>query len=107
MLKTVLVGLAMLVSTSVAMANCYEGIGCDDSDNFQRSDLRRLSCHALWEVRNTIYQQNGYCFETDQAIANFGNEGCYVTSQAAVRLNAYERDNVATIRNVERSKGCN
>ena len=105
--KTLLVALAMLASTGAAMANCYENIGCDDSDRFQRSDLRRLSCQSLWEVRNWIYKQNGFCFQTDRAASYFGNQGCYVTSQAAVRLNAYERDNVAAIRAVERAKGCN
>ena len=106
-LETVLVAVAMLVSTGSAMANCYEGIGCDDSDYFQRSDLRQLSCQSLWEVRNFIYKQNGFCFSTTRAQRAFGNEGCWITKQSQVRLNAVERDNVATIAAVEKSKGCN
>lgn len=105
--KTLLVALAMLASTGAAMANCYEIIGCDDSDEFQRSDLRRLSCQSLYEVRNLIYKQNGFCFSTARAQNTFGNEGCWITKQSQVRLNAIERDNVATIAAVERSKGCN
>lgn len=106
-LKSLIVAVAMLASTGAAMANCYEIIGCDDSEYFQRSDLRQLSCQSLWEVRNLIYQQNGYCFSTARAQQAFGNAGCTITKQSAVRLNAYERENVAQIVAVERAKGCN
>lgn len=106
-LRSLLVAMTLLAATGPAMANCYEVIGCDDSDYFQRNDLRQLSCQSLWEVRNLIYQQNGYCFKTDRARAVFSNEGCWITDQGKVSLNAYERDNVATIAAVERSKGCN
>lgn len=57
-------------------------------------------------MRNTIYKENGYCFQTERAIAAFGNEGCSITNQAQVRLNAFERHNVALIKKVERRKGC-
>lgn len=107
MLKGFVVTLAMLASMSSAMANCYEVIGCDDSDYFARGDLRQLSCQSLWEVRNWIYKQNGYCFSTRRAQNTFGNDGCWITDQGSVRLNAYERENVATIAAVEKSKGCN
>ena len=106
-IKTVALALSMLAATGPAMANCYETIGCDDSDYFSRSDLRQFSCQALWEVRNAIYDQNGFCFQTERAARFFGNAGCWVDDQGQVRLNAYERENVATIRSVERSKGCN
>lgn len=106
-LRTMMVAVAMLASTASAMANCYEIIGCDDSDYFQRADLRRLSCQSLYEVRNLIYKQNGFCFSTTRAQRTFGNEGCWITKQSQVRLNAVERDNVAAIVAVERTKGCN
>lgn len=105
-LKSLLAAAAVLAMTGPAMANCYEIIGCDDSDYFARGDLRQLSCQSLWEVRNLIYQQNGYCFQTNRAKRVFSNEGCWITDQAKVSLNAYERENVATIAAVERSKGC-
>jgi hypothetical protein len=105
--KTMLIAAAMLASTGSAMANCYEDIGCDDSQYFSRGDLRQLSCQALWEVRNLVYQQNGYCFSTRRAQQAFGNESCWITKQSQVRLNAYERENVAEIAAVEKSKGCN
>lgn len=106
-LKKWLVAVALLASTSAAMANCYEDIGCDDSDYFRRADLRQLSCQSLYEVRNLIYQQNGFCFATNRAKRTFGNQGCWVTKQSQVRLNAVERANVATIAAVESANGCN
>jgi len=105
-IKTLVLALAMVAATGPAMANCYEGIGCDDGDYFSRGDLRQLSCQALWEVRNAIYDQNGFCFQTDRAARFFGNAGCSVNNQSQVRLNVYERSNVEAIRSVERSKGC-
>ncbi|PXA99054.1 YARHG domain-containing protein [Nostoc sp. 3335mG] len=97
----------MLAGVNAAFANCYEVIGCDDSDYFARGDLRQLSCQSLWEVRNWIYKQNGYCFSTQRAKASFGNAGCWITDQGQVKLNVYERENVATIAQVEKAKGCN
>ena len=105
-LRTILVAAAMLASTGAATANCYEIIGCDDSDYFRPADLRQLSCQSLWEVRNLIYQQNGYCFQTDRAKRAFGNAGCWITDQSEVRLNAYERENVGRIVAAENAKGC-
>ena len=57
-------------------------------------------------MRNIIYKDNGYCFQTEAAIAAFGNQGCSITNQSKVRLNSFERYNVALIRKVERRKGC-
>ena len=105
-LRTFAVALAMLAGTGAATANCYEDLGCDDGRYFTRGEMRPLSCKVLWELRNAIYANNGYCFQTQRAINAFGNNGCYVTDQASVSLNAYERENVAVIRNAERSKGC-
>lgn len=105
-LKSALVITAMLLGTGSATANCYEGIGCDDSGYFPRSELRQLSCQSLWEVRNLIYQQNGYCFQTARALQSFDNTGCWITNQAQVKLNIYERENVARIAAVEKARGC-
>jgi hypothetical protein len=104
--KALFAAAAILIGTLPAMANCYEDIGCDDSEYFARGDLRQLSCQSLWEVRNLIYAQNGYCFQTHRGRAAFSNEGCWITDQGSVRLNAYERENVATIQSVEKAKGC-
>jgi hypothetical protein len=107
-MRRVLIAFATLAAmTGSAMANCYEIIGCDDSEYFSRPALRQLSCQALWEVRNLIYQQNGYCFQTERAQKVFDNSGCWITDQAAVRLNVYERSNVARIVEIEKARGCN
>jgi hypothetical protein len=95
-----------LAVTGPVLADCYEDIGCTDSDVFSRSDLRQLSCENLWEVRNEIYYENGYCFQTDRAIDFFGNDECHVTNQSRVRLNSVERQNVQSIVAVERQKHC-
>ena len=42
----------------------------------------------LWEVRNWIYKENGYCFHTPKAIKAFGNAGCKYDDAADVPLNA-------------------
>jgi hypothetical protein len=105
-LKTLLVVAAMLAGTGAATANCYDGLGCDDSTYFPVNVLKQASCQQLWEARNLIYQQNGYCFQTNRARQVFSNDGCYITDQASVRLNVYERENVARIQQAERSKGC-
>lgn len=89
-----------------ALANCYEIIGCDDSERFTQGALRQLGCQQLWETRNMIYKQNGYCFATQRAVDTFGNDGCYEDNQAAVRLNAFERYNVQAIKKAEARKGC-
>ena len=89
-----------------AEANCYELIGCSNKDYYKLSALMQLGCQPLWEVRNWIYKENGYCFHTSKAIAAFGNAGCKYDDAADVPLNAAERHNVATIKKAEAKKGC-
>jgi hypothetical protein len=96
----------LLPSPTSARANCYELIGCTNSDYFKLSQLRQLSCQILWEVRNRIYKENGYCFHTQKAIQVFGNAGCKYDDAGDVPLNAAERHNVAAIKKVEAKKGC-
>lgn len=89
-----------------ARAACFEGIGCTDSERMTLSSLRQLSCDSLWTARNTIYYENGYCFATARGRANFSNDGCTTSNQAAIRLNSYERANVQSIKKVEQQEGC-
>jgi YARHG domain len=93
-------------SATPAKANCYELIGCTYKDKFKKKDLMQLSCQILWEVRNTIYKQNGYCFKTPKAINFFGNAGCKYDNAADVPLNGVEAHNVNAIKKVEAKKGC-
>jgi hypothetical protein len=100
------IGAALVVSPSPARANCYELIGCTDKDYFQAAQLKQLSCQILWEVRNTIYKVNGYCFHTKKAIKAFGNAGCQIDAMGKVPLNAAESHNVIAIKKAEAKKGC-
>ena len=105
--KLLIAAVMALGATGPALANCYEDIGCDDSEYFTKSDLRELSCQALWEVRNGIYFQNGYCFKTKKAIRFFGNDECEYDDAADISFNKYEQRNISTITSVESQKGCN
>jgi len=89
-----------------ARANCYELIGCTHKDYFKAYKLKQLSCQILWEVRNTIYKENGYCFHTAKGIKFFGNAGCKYDDAGAVPLNKAESYNVNAIKKVEQKKGC-
>ncbi len=99
-------GATLVASPSPAQANCYELIGCTNTDYFKTSQLKQLSCQILWEVRNTIYKENGYCFHTQKAIDAFGNAGCKFDNAGDVPLNAAEHHNVSAIKKVEAKKGC-
>ncbi len=99
--------LAFGVAAAPANAACYEVQGCTDSAYFsERFLMREGHCDVLWEIRNRIYKENGYCFRTPRGIAAFGNAGCRHDDINAVPLNQYERANVAAIARVERMKGC-
>jgi hypothetical protein len=95
-----------LIAASPAMSACFELIGCTDSEYFTDAQLRRLSCDALWTVRNTIFDENGYCFQTAKGKAVFSNVGCKYTVSGNVPLNKYERANVERVRVAEARKGC-
>ncbi len=86
---------------------CYEVIGCASTQYFPKSELKQLGCQNLWYVRNRIYKDAGYCFKTQTGINEMGNTGCHINNQAAVPLTAIEASNVAAVRSVEKSKGCN
>lgn len=94
-------------ATGPALANCYEDIGCSDSDYYRKSDLRELDCDVLWELRNEIYYENGYCFKTKKAIRFFGNDECEYDDAEDIRFNRYEQRNISTIASVEKELQCN
>ena len=60
------------------------------------------SCEQLWKERNSIYADNGYCFETAKAIAVFGH-GCFPPYG---RLKALDKGLVAEVESWEHRKGC-
>jgi len=98
--------LVVLLAPAPARANCYELIGCTNTDYFKSYQLKQLGCQILWDVRNTIYKENGYCFHTQKTINYFGNAGCKYDDVALVPLNHVERSNVSAIKKVEAKKGC-
>jgi hypothetical protein len=98
-----LLGFASIQSAEAA---CLETVGCTDSQRMSVGDLRELSCDSLWTVRNTIYHENGYCFQTARGRETFSNDGCVTSHQASIRLNQYERANVQAVIRVEREKMC-
>lgn len=89
-----------------ASAACFELIGCTDSDRYRRADLRQLSCENLWLVRNTLYDENGYCFRTKKALTSFDNADCWVHDQEKVKMSLIERGNLESILGVEQAMGC-
>jgi hypothetical protein len=98
---------ALCAAAGTADAACFEsGVNCTDDHNIPKSILRTLSCDALWTVRNMMYDEKGYCFQTAKAQAVFSNEGCYVLNASLIPFNAYERTNIDRIVSVEREKGC-
>lgn len=63
-------------------------------------------CNQLWEERNSIYKERGYCFKTERAKAHFGNEGCRHDDEGSVPLSDQERHRIAEIQREERDFGC-
>ena len=108
-MRYALLALALLFPPAQANAACFEnvgGTGCSHDSVFSEANLRPFSCESLWYVRNSIYDDNGYCFRTKRALSVFDNSDCYVRDQAKVKLNSFERRNVALVQKVERQKSC-
>lgn len=106
-LMLVAAAIASLGALTPAVAGCYEGQGCTNGARFsERFLLENAECSILWQIRNQIYHENGYCFRTERGIGAFGNAGCRHANIDEVSLNTFERANVATLARVERIKGC-
>jgi hypothetical protein len=101
----VFLGMAPLFPTN-AQAGCYEILGCTDEDHFTDFALIPLSCENLGYLRNSIFAENGYCFEQPKYERQFGNRDCRFKHSDEVPLNETERANVDAILEVEKQKGC-
>ena len=99
--------IAPLAAIPAHADQCYDQVGCVSREFIAKSSLAPMSCQLLWNVRNQIYKDRGYCFKTATGINEMGNDGCYINDQSAVPLNDFERVNVLKIRSVETAKGCN
>ena len=73
-----------------------------DASAASAKSLRNMNCAELWYARNSIYADNGYCFETKRAIRAFG-EACFPPYG---RLSRSERRQVDEIVRWEDRKGC-
>jgi hypothetical protein len=109
--KSAFLGVAAVLSLAAtgqpASAACFEsGVGCPSDHYVPRSVLSTLSCDALWMIRNSIYDELGFCFKTARALETFSNEDCYVTNASRLKFNTFERTNIDRIVAVERKKGC-
>jgi len=101
-----LIAISLALATP-ASADCYDVFGCSDKTYFRAADLQDgPNCEFLWLMRNSIYSQRGYCFQTPRGIQAFGNAECKFSDQSRVPLNQYERANISTIQSVETSKHC-
>lgn len=104
------VAMAASVATPV-LADCYDLVGCTDRNDFNRHYGYLVArdgpnCDFLYQMRNRIYAEHGYCFVTPRAIEEIGNDGCYIHDQSRVPLSRIERNNVAVIHRAEVAKGC-
>jgi hypothetical protein len=97
---------AAQISATMESPQCYENIGCPHKDPILEEEIEKFSCENLWLVRNTIFHQRGYCFQTARGRANFDNSHCLSNSISELKLSEIEKDNVATIREMEQRKGC-
>jgi hypothetical protein len=64
------------------------------------------ACQRLWVARNSIYKDNGYCFNTPRGVRYFGNAGCQYDDVRQVPLSRGERARVAEILAEEQALGC-
>lgn len=99
------VALSLLLASPAAAA-CFGNIGCTDEDRFDEDDLSDLKCSKLWEIRNTIYYEAGYCFKTRKAIKFFGNDECEYDDAEDLSFSRIEQHNIDAIVSVEDDKGC-
>jgi hypothetical protein len=97
--------ISMLLA-GTAEAACFEDIGCTDEDEFEPEELEELSCGSLWELRNVIYFDHGYCFRTSRAIDFFGNDECEIDDAEDIEFSEIEQHNINAIVEVEDDKGC-
>ncbi|KQW77379.1 hypothetical protein ASC89_19530 [Devosia sp. Root413D1] len=61
------------------------------------------SCFDLWMARNTIYDDNGYCFSTELAQEYFDNDDCWTRKP---KFSKAERREIEAIKQEEDDRGC-
>lgn len=61
------------------------------------------SCFDLWYERNSIYDENGYCFSTALAQEYFDNDDCWTKKP---KFSRSERRQIEAIKEEEEDRGC-
>jgi hypothetical protein len=64
------------------------------------------ACESLWNRRNAIYKEAGYCFKKSRAVEIFGNEGCTITEERDLPLSDRQRDAIRRIKQSEKALRC-
>lgn len=108
-MRLTVAAILFLAMPATASAACFENLGqtgCTDMEMFSLNQLRRLSCQNLWYVRNSIYNDHGYCFRTRVAQQAFDNSDCYERDSSRLQFNRNEQTNIDRIVRVEREKSC-
>lgn len=105
LLRLPLVIAAAFAVPATASAGCHL-IDCVENVYVQPQEIATRSCEDLWVLRNSIWNDAGYCFKSSRAVKFFGTHSCRHADQSAVPLNDYQRANVKTIRAVETTNGC-
>lgn len=108
-MRVVAAALVFLALPATASAGCFENLGatgCTHQETFSREELRTLSCQNLWYVRNSIYDEHGYCFRTKAGKETFDNSDCYENDAAKLQFNRHEQANINRIVQAEKDKGC-
>jgi hypothetical protein len=102
---------AFTAVTGPVLADCYDVLGCTNQVEFSAHYAYLASpdgptCDFLYQMRNRIYAEHGYCFKTARGIAEIGNAGCHISDINQVALSQIERDNAATILKAENARHC-
>ena len=71
-----------------------------------KADLEPLSCETLWVLRNSIFDQYGYCFKTQKAKDWFNNDDCKIDDAEALPISPIQKSNIDKIKDMESWKGC-
>ena len=100
-----LVVAAAFAVPSTASAGCHL-VDCVENVYITPKELQAKTCEDLWILRNSIWNDAGYCFKTLRAVKAFGNHACRYGDQSAVPLNDYQRANAKTILAVEAARKC-
>ena len=86
--------LRILATTAIALALTLPGVGAAFASD---------ECFDLWYERNSIYDDNGYCFKTALAKEYFDNSDCWTKKP---KFSKAEWKHILAIKEEEDDLGC-